>query len=342
MMKRTKNFVAVATALTMALSVMAVPSMAVSASDLSTVSDNTISGDVNYVNTTVYQVTLPTTTGMEFALDPQGLTSLDQGSYNAGDAGKIVSATKMTATNESSVPLNLTSKFYVEDSTGTLTLVDANGTVDNSKQQMQLFIQTDGNGSDASYSNAVAVTALSSTAPTDYTVSMNAATYTFGKTGSEYTYTLSAGTGSKLNMKIAGSVAKDYDWSAYTGDDAATVKLHAVFKFEDANATTGSAGSGSAEVAYGYFNPTADFVWFDLSETANGGITDSAKLSSVTVTAPGGSATAVTATVVDNWGKITWTDMRDAGISWVSNGTYVVSFSYDGENYAANVVAPNL
>lgn len=323
MMKKTKNFVAVATALTMAMSVMAVPSMAVSASELSTVSDNTISGDVNYVNTTVYNVTLPTTSGLTFSLDPQGLTTLDGGSYDDTKTGAIVATGTMEAVNKSSVDLNLSSKFYVEDSTGTLTLVGADGTIDDTKQQIQLIIQSDEKDG-STMEDAVAITSKSSTAPTEYTVSMNGAEYEFkGTKSTGYTYEYKSGE-SKLKMEIAGSVAKDYDWSAYTGSNAATVKLHAVFKFSDANATTsGSTGStGSTSDSYVMTAQSDGSVAYTF------------------VTKPSGELTAITVNgTARNAGAVTYTNgvfniPATKVSSWMGTaGTHTIVVTIGGTSY---------
>lgn len=331
MMKKTKNFVAVATALTMAMSVMAVPSMAVSASELSTVSDTTISGDVNYVNTTVYNVTLPTTSGLTFSLDPQGLTTLDGGSYDNTKTGAIVATGTMEAVNKSSVDLNLSSKFYVEDSTGTLTLVGADGTIDDTKQQIQLIIQSDEKDG-STMEDAVAITSKSSTAPTEYTVFMNGAEYEFkGNKTDGYTYEYKSGE-SKLKMEIAGSVAKDYDWSAYTGSNAATVKLHAVFKFSDANATT----SGSSAIAS--LNDAGTKVLLSIND--EGGITDSAKLTSVKVARGENAAVDVKYNVNSSGnGVVSLASMETAGVTWKSGKVYTFTFVYDGTTYEAVLTA---
>lgn len=53
----------------------------------------TVPGGVNYIDTTVYKVTLPTTTGLDFVLDPQGLSALDASTPAQpadADKGKIV------------------------------------------------------------------------------------------------------------------------------------------------------------------------------------------------------------------------------------------------------------
>lgn len=91
--------------------------------------DVTTEGSVNYVDTTVYSVTLPTNDCFNFIVDPQGILSAtdttgaySEEKYPAGTAGYIV-ATEGTGAyinNLSSVPIKLTVDAYVEsdDSTG--------------------------------------------------------------------------------------------------------------------------------------------------------------------------------------------------------------------------------
>lgn len=254
-MKTSKKLLATATALTLALSPMT--AFAEDATSPTTQdSPNDITGGVTYVDTTIYKVTLPTTTGLSFAIDPQGLiASLGEdgnGTYDDSKAGTIVGTGNLQAVNQSSVDIDLTSKFYVTDSTGTLTLLDEKGTIDDTKQQLQLKIATkyvdkgtaasapadiDGyDGDDSLY-----VTATSNSDTSDLVVKMGAADYEFtgNKTaGYQYTQKTDNNNSTNLFMAITGKVAKDYDWSAYTkADSPATIKLSAVFGF-DAAATT--------------------------------------------------------------------------------------------------------
>ncbi|MBQ3545296.1 MAG: hypothetical protein IJA34_09965 [Lachnospiraceae bacterium] len=218
-MKNAKKLVALAAAATMLMS-------------SATVYADTIEGDVNFVNTTIYKVTLPTTEGMSFLLDPQGLTSLDAGSYDANEAGKIVSEGEMVAVNESSVDVVLNADFYLVDSDtespvdvvasdGTLTTDSGSGK--QTSKEVQIYITTDDDTTDTVEVGEAAG------AGTNFT--MDAATYTFGGNKTDgYTYDLTADSGSKLKMEIEGTVAKDYDWSAYA-DGTQTLTLNAVFKF---------------------------------------------------------------------------------------------------------------
>lgn len=85
-------------------------------------------GSVNYVDTTVYEVTLPTSSCFNFIVDPQGILSATAPDtytpdlYPTGTAGYIVATegTGAYVNNKSSVPIKLTVDAYVEsdDATG--------------------------------------------------------------------------------------------------------------------------------------------------------------------------------------------------------------------------------
>lgn len=88
----------------------------------------TTEGTVNYVDTTVYSVTLPTAGCFNFTIDPQGILSATDDTnygpekYPAGTAGYIVATEGDGAyiKNESSVPIKLMVEAYVtkDDTTG--------------------------------------------------------------------------------------------------------------------------------------------------------------------------------------------------------------------------------
>lgn len=223
-MKNMKKFVAIATALTMAMAPM-------------TAFADTIGGDVNYVNTTIYKVTLPTTEGMGFTLDPQGLASLDGGGEHSDEnAGDIIGAGTMTAVNESSVDVTLSAKFYIVDSSASATLSDTTIS-DETANEIAMVITSDVADVDASKTD-FAVTATAQGEATAVKFDMTAATYTFTKTDAGYAYVLTPDSGSKVNLTIGGKVAKEADWSAYTGEDAATITLNVVFEFLDGEGDT--------------------------------------------------------------------------------------------------------
>lgn len=276
-MKNAKKLVALAAAATMLMS-----SATVYAAD-----PISIEGEVNYVNTTIYKVTLPTNEGMKFLLDPQGLTSLDAGDYSADAAGKIVAEGEMVAKNESSVEVVLNADFYLVDSaatdkvtiipsSGTITEVGDEGSEKQSKKEVQIYITTDDNDATTSSDPKIEVGTEAGDG-TDFT--MKAAEYNFGvNEAGEYTYDLTADSGSTLTMEIAGAVAKDYDWSAYA-DGTNTLTLNAVFGFKDAAGEEIENTEASTPVATDDYlitfadNGTASYTFVNKPDTDDKGLT---------------------------------------------------------------------
>ncbi|MBQ8822669.1 MAG: hypothetical protein IJZ82_08510 [Lachnospiraceae bacterium] len=263
----------------LAASVMAMSSMTVLAEE------GKIEGDMNYVNTTIYKVELPTTDGMSFILDPQGLTSLDAGAYDSDEAGKIVAEGTMVAKNFSSVDVYLTADFFVEDS-DTASPVALKSAIDaDDEKQLALTITT----TDTT-TPLINVTADAAGAATEF--KMDKATYNYTGNATEgYAYTLDDSTGSKLEMTIGGTIAKEYDWSAYTDDQ--TLTLNAVFKFVKASGSTDEVENTVAAPV----TPTTD----DYVMAAN----DDGTVSYTFVDAPDGTLTALTVDGVAKNGAIT-------------------------------------
>ena len=227
-----------------------------------------IDGKVYYINKTIYKVTLPTTTGItSFVLDPQGLM---------GTEGAIISQGTMTAINKSSVDINLTSSFYVTDSAGTLTLVDSADNINDKQQQVYLVVQDDSETADT-YKDAFAITSLSADTPSSHTVKMAAAAYEVtGDATNGFAYTIKTDEeGSKLNMKLAGSMASEYDWSAYTAaTDPETIKVNALFKFEDAGTVVTDAWvtNSDGSISYTFSTvPEGNLTGISFNGTAKNG-----------------------------------------------------------------------
>ena len=310
-MRHTKKLIATTMAMTMVMGTM--PVLA-----------DTIEGDVNYVNTTIYKVTLPTTEGMSFLLDPQGLTSLDAGDYDESAAGKIVSEGTMVATNESSVDVVLNADFYLVDSDtdDSVSIVASTGSITekDSKQdskEVQIYITTD----DATTTTIEVGSAEG--AGTDFT--MDAADYEFGGNAEDgYTYDLVADSGSTLTMEIAGNVAKDYDWSAYA-DGSQTLTLNAVFKFTTADGDDIDAEAADTTPVY---------------SKANGGsiVLDTEK-NAVTKVVIGASEDSLAATTKYTWDSITKTLTLTSGL-WAAaeeGATRYVQVTY-GDGSTSDII----
>lgn len=226
-MKNMKKFVAIATALTMVMA----PMTAFAATDLEQ------DGDINYTNTTIYKLTLPTTEGMAFTLDPQGLTALEdeeEGTTVTTNAGKIVAPAPMVAKNQSSVDVKLTAKFYLVDEADQEGAAFVEEITDNDGKQDQKEIAMTITADDDS-NTEIKVAGDSEVAATEF--EMTKVDYEFVKDDSgNFKYVqVDSEDATELNLQIGGLIAKDYDWKDYTGAEAKKITLHAVFSFTDAD-----------------------------------------------------------------------------------------------------------
>lgn len=232
--------------------------------------DVTTEGTVNYVNTTVYSVTLPTAGCFNFVIDPQGiLSATDKDAYTeeqypAGTAGYIV-ATEGTGAyinNLSSVPIKLTVDAYVESDATTgaassaklLSLEEATDSVINSgidNNMLLTFDITNDYLDVTTFANATSITsetvnpyviaitkngkpADATEKATQISFALNEAAYEFISDGSGgYTYTMIAGEkGDSVGMRLSGFVNMNADWSAFTGDSAEKIIVNTVFSFD--------------------------------------------------------------------------------------------------------------
>ncbi len=115
--------------------------------------ESTQEGDTTYVDTVIYQVTVPTDQALTFNLDPQGLLgyfveekdgSVDSATAGAltDYAGKIVGTGSVEVTNESSVPITVTAEYSLAaTTTGGITVKSAkDSTWDDSSKMMLLEV----------------------------------------------------------------------------------------------------------------------------------------------------------------------------------------------------------
>lgn len=242
------------------------------ASTTPTETDVTTEGSVNYVDTTVYEVTLPTAGCFNFIVDPQGIlsatdpTTYPEEKYPYGTAGYIV-ATEGTGAyinNSSSVPIKLTVEAFVEsdDTTGaasTARLMSMeeygagliNAGIDNN---ILLTMDVTADGIDAAtfidatsiktenvnpYVIAITQNGQPDTATdpnakgTQISFALNKAEYEFGGTAGAYTYTKKAGeTGDPVGLRLSGFVNTNADWSAYTGATPEKIFVKTIFDFD--------------------------------------------------------------------------------------------------------------
>ncbi len=229
--------------------------------------DITTEGSVNYVDTTIYSVTLPTSNCFNFIVDPQGiLSATDPATYGediypGGTAGYII-ATEGTGAyinNRSSVPIKLMVKAYVEsdDSTGApstvnllsegqlgkihsgidnnmwLTMDITNDELDVTTFADETFIKTETVNPNVVVieQNGRPVSGTDDEALISF--AMYGAAYEFTGTPGNYAYSMKTGeSGDSVGLRLSGFVNWDADWSAYTGDDGEKIIVKTIFDFD--------------------------------------------------------------------------------------------------------------
>lgn len=227
--------------------------------------DVTTEGTVNYADTTVYSVTLPTANCFNFIVDPQGiLYSVDNDSYKdlypKGTAGYII-ATEGTGAyinNKSSVPIKLMVEAYVEsdDSTGAASSVNllpytawksVDSGIDNNMWltfditnddlDVTTFADEQSIKSDTVNMNVMAITQNGKPEDgqkgTQISFALDQAAYEFSGSAGNYDYTIKQNeTGDSVGLRLSGLVNTNADWSAYTGDSAEKIIVKTIFDFD--------------------------------------------------------------------------------------------------------------
>ncbi len=211
-------------------------------------------GNVNYLDTDIYEVTLPTDGCFNFTVDPQGiLSATDPIHYPEDTAGTIVAPASGGAfiNNKSSVPIKLTVDAYVSDDKGSaspagINLMDldkidvVDSGIDNN-MILTLGITND-NIATASAINdetiepdVIAVTHNGKTTESAISFALQEAPYTFEKSGSAIKYEIEdLATGDSVGMRLGGYVNTQADWSEFSSLSGGTknVVVTTVFSFE--------------------------------------------------------------------------------------------------------------
>lgn len=213
-------------------------------------------GDMTYVDTTVYSVTIPTTAALDLIVDPQGLTGMDGETASSSDlaayAGKITCATLPVINNQSSVPMKVTVDLQM---TGDATYVDAEADVEADTSNNVLFYAVpsavDVKGSADNFKDSATGIVMTKDAAVSLSFILPAAQYNYTKTVAEgtgavtYGYAIAADeTGHGTALKFGGLINKKADWTAYVAEtDPKTIGMTAVFKFTSTIATEDVADS---------------------------------------------------------------------------------------------------
>lgn len=238
-------------------------------------------GDVNYLDTDIYEVTLPTQNCFNFTVDPQGiLSATDPDNYPDDTAGTIVAPKTGGAfiNNKSSVPIKLTVDAYVHDggaskSAAAINLMDldkydvVNSGIDNN-MILTLGITTDNIATasaikdDTVAPDVIAVTHNGVTSDSAISFALQEAPYTFEKSGSAIEYKIdSEAAGDSVGMRLGGYVNTGADWKDFStlgGAATKSIVVTTVFSFEklatdyDSAALDGRAYAtlGDAEAEY--------------------------------------------------------------------------------------------
>jgi hypothetical protein len=198
------------------------------------------SGKVDYVNTTVYSVGLPTDAGMDLTVDPQGLSALaDSSSATAADladaAGKITCNQIVPITNAGSVPVKVTvSMSFTGNATVKSSIDDVNAGTNTNVLLYAVPSAVDTKDADGyQASNTGIVIEGTADSPTAISFILPAAGYVYQKNDSgEPSYVRDTSDVHGTALEFAGLVNKNADWSSYSGTSATnTIGLKAVFTF---------------------------------------------------------------------------------------------------------------
>lgn len=296
-MKR-KSFLALMLAMSMMMGSASTVFAASTGAEVTDGTNSTITGegDVEYVDTKVYSVTLPTTATLGLTIDPQGLSALENGATASKDdlanaAGLITGTDKAVVTNCSSVPIKVSVKLT---GTGDATFktaaddVEAAPTESDTAENVLLYALPSAVDVGNSKDNYVASTTgvlLSTTAATVNFV-LDAAEYNYSKddTG-KATYTLKDGeTGHGTAIAFEGLVNTKADWSDYIKESSpSTIGMTAVFTYTstltdaDKADTTEGAPYGMMEMSSGIITVEAKDAGPSAPKTVSFDTTNGAK-----------------------------------------------------------------
>lgn len=248
-----KRTASCAVAAMLGLSSFGMGSIPVSAADTTITGD----GEMNYVDMSKFQqVLLPTAGTMQFALDPQGLSTMATDTVSTkdlvADAGKIVSNGEVSIANYGYYPVKATVKLYVTD-TGKSTLVSSPSEVDSdttrkvcltvtpSSAETTITADADGKVSAtagyAAGSEEIVINQTAVASAKSMVYALSGAAYNFKKDSSsgKDVYTAERDTTGKYgaaSFKIGGAINKNADWADYiAAKSPKTLKLNAVFSY---------------------------------------------------------------------------------------------------------------
>jgi hypothetical protein len=210
-------------------------------------------GDVNYLDTKIFAVGLPTSASLDFVLDPQGLTEIEDGESAALadlQGGKIIPSAPAVIVNNSSVKTKVTVTLKGITAAGsgantaTATFVpwgtdDAStiASVNTGTNNNVLLYATPSRTNRTNDSDPFVPAGKGYILSTDEQVLnfiLDPADYTVKNTSGNYTALADAGTGHGTGVLIGGYVNKNADWSHFKAStNPSTVSVHAVFSYAE-------------------------------------------------------------------------------------------------------------
>lgn len=216
------------------------------------------SGDVSYVDTKVYKVTIPTNNAMNLVVDPQGLTGLQEGkdvsgADLSGNAGLITTTAPVYTANLSSVPMKISVQMCVSGNATavtTETAVSTNTTTNILLYAVPSKVDTKG-AEDAGYVPSTTGIVLQGEKTTVNFV-LDAADYVFHKEGEAVTYKLKTdGESHGTAINFEGKVNTRADWSDFA-KGTKKITWEAIFSFQPAGANEEAAdGAPYGMMTYG-------------------------------------------------------------------------------------------
>lgn len=275
-----------ATTLALAMAIVTIPTTAAKA--------DIVDSQTAFLNTEVYDITLPTTAGQKFYLDPQGLSSVatnGQSTIPTAAKGKIIGATTMTAINNSSKPVMIETKYEVKVDASVMDVATTSSAIttaetSNSTKPAICLVATASKLS--SVVSAGPISSPTGSLTSEGTVagasgSAVTAKYVLGEgsyqavttkaidasnldevyNSSNYQYKMTA-SGGAINITLGGTCNSIADYSAFTGSNPAALNLDITFKFYKADGTTEYTGS-SANVMTKL--PNGNYVYDGIDST---------------------------------------------------------------------------
>jgi hypothetical protein len=242
-------------------------------------------GNVGYVNTTIYNVGLPTTASMTLTVDPQGLSTLAEDSTATAEdlaaaAGKVYCDTVVPITNAGSVPVKVTVEMavtggaVVKDSEADVDAAESDGSYSTNVLMYAIPSSVDTKDADGYAASSKGIVLGATGSETDIDFIIPAADYVFSKDSSG-TVTYVRDTASDVHgtaLKFAGLVSKNADWSAFVQSTTKTIGLTAVFKFTHTLGTTdvADATDGAPYAMVAYNGTTVDVAPEEVAPTFTG------------------------------------------------------------------------